>query len=280
MNVSSFTNAFQQNQILSNRPLQSQPINDTLKRFSENLLKVKSKEKDMQSRFDTFEMSLEAVEQKEDSSLSEIPDELLKAYLHLYEDGANMSQENEKYLMEYREQLSAFDQTIQEYQNMLDGRSEIPEKMKPEDVANLLHQTKTAREEFLQKGANVLDWASKRNQLNTQEGFMGRAYQKIAGEKNDNQIDSQWSVDTSAENIYSEIDRALASAHKVTSVFREGASRILAELRRRGYGNEQSLQLSAEDQATINSGYAERQSPFQAILDNIWATVRKNAIEA
>ena len=48
--------------------------------------------------------------------------------------------------MEYRDQLSAFDRTIQEYQDVLNGKAELPQQMKMEDVSMLLERTRAARE--------------------------------------------------------------------------------------------------------------------------------------
>ena len=47
--------------------------------------------------------------------------------------------------MEYRDRLSAFDRTIQEYQDMLDGKTALPGQMKREDAALLLEITRAAR---------------------------------------------------------------------------------------------------------------------------------------
>ena len=87
MNVTNFANLFRQNSIFQqNKPLGQKllqpPINDTLHRLSENLLNAKNQAKDMKTRFDTLELSVEATEGKKNSSLEEMPEGLLHFYLN------------------------------------------------------------------------------------------------------------------------------------------------------------------------------------------------------
>lgn len=275
MNVTNFANLFHQNSIFQqNKPLGQKlvqpPINDTLNRLSENLLNTQGQNTDLKRRFDTLELSDAALEQK--SSLSDVPEGLLHYYLHMCKFGASISQGQEYALMEYRDQLSAFDQTIQEYQDMLDGKTALPEQMKQEDVALLLETTKVAREQFLQQGAEKLNRFSKEGP--TPKGFLGSAYSMITGETANAQDNPRWQIDPSAQDIYGEIDRALASAHKVTSTFQDGASGILAELKRRGCV-QAGEEFSLDDQETADSGAATRASLFQDIYDGIWETFKQ-----
>lgn len=276
MNVTNFANLFHQNSIFQqNKPLGQKlvqpPINDTLNRLSENLLNTQVQSTDLKRRFDTLELSDAALEQK--SSLSDVPEGLLHYYLHMCKFGASISQGQEYALMEYRDQLSAFDQTIQEYQDMLSGKTALPEQMKQEDVALLLEATKVAREQFLQQGAEKLNQFSKEGP--TPKGFLGSAYSMITGETANAQDNPRWQIDPSAQDIYGEIDRALASAHKVTSTFQDGASGILAELKRRGCV-QAGEEFSLDDQETADSGAATRASLFQDIYDGIWETFKQS----
>ena len=276
MNVTNFANLFHQNSIFQqNKPLGQKlvqsTINDTLNRLSENLLNTQVQNTDLKRRFDTLELSDAALEQK--SSLSDVPEGLLHYYLHMCKFGASISQGQEYALMEYRDQLSAFDQTIQEYQDMLSGKTALPEQMKQEDVALLLEATKVAREQFLQQGAEKLNQFSKEGP--TPKGFLGSAYSMITGETANAQDNPRWQIDPSAQDIYGEIDRALASAHKVTSTFQDGASGILAELKRRGCV-QAGEEFSLDDQETADSGAATRASLFQDIYDGIWETFKQS----
>lgn len=275
MNVSNLANLFRQNSILQqNKPLGQKlvqpPINDTLHRLSQNFLTAQEQGQDLRKRFDTLELSAEAADNKADSALSEMPNELLEIYLNQYKVAANLSHQNEVALMEYRDQLSAFDQTIQEYQDMLDGKAELPQKMKLEDVSMLLERTRAAREQFLQEGTKELNRIGNDGPVLTD-----KAWQMVAGDQDDGH-DLQWSIDASAKDIYAEIDHALASAQKVSSMCRDGAFRIVAELKRRGQADQPYCQLRFDEQ----DGSAERASIFQDIYADIWNALRHSINEA
>ena len=270
MNVSNLSNLFQQNSIFhQGRPLGQKlgqpPISDTLHRLSQNFLTAQEQGQDLRKRFDTLELSAEAAGSKADSALSEMPRELLEVYLNQYKVAANLSHQNEAALMEYRDQLSAFDQTIQEYQDMLDGKAALPQQMKMEDVSMLLERTRAAREQFLQEGAKELNRRGSEG-----PDLTDRARQTVLGDLDDGH-DLRWSIDASAKDIYGEIDRALAFTQKVTSMCREGASRIVAELKRRGQADQPYHQLRFDEQDST----VERTSMFQDIYEDIWNTLRQ-----
>ena len=276
MNVTNFANLFhqnsifQQNKMLGQKLVQPQ-INDTLTRLSKNLLNAQGQDADLKRRFDTLELSDAAFEKK--SSLSDVPEGLLHFYLHMCKFGASISQGQESALIEYRDQLSAFDQAIQEYQDMLDGKTALPEQMQQEDVALLLETTKAAREQFLREGAEKLNQFSKEGP--TPKSFLGNGYSVIVSENGSTQEEPRWQIDASAGDIYDQIDRALASAHKVTSTFQDGASSILAELKRRGCV-QAGEDFSFDDQEPTDSGAAVRASLFQDIYDGIWETFKQS----
>lgn len=274
MNVSNLAGLFQRNGIFQQsqalgQKLGQPPVNDTLRRLSQNFLTAQEQGQDLRKRFDTLELSAEAADSKADSALSEMPTELLEVYLNQYKVAAHLSHQNEAALTEYRDQLSAFDQTIQEYQDMLDGKAELPQKMKPEDVSMLLERTRAAREQFLQEGAKELNRVGSEGSDLTK-----KARQTVMGDLDDGH-DLRWSIDASAKDIYGEIDRALASAGKTASMCREGASRVVAELKRRGQADQPYHQLRFDEQDST----VERTAMFQDIYEDIWNTLRRGANE-
>ena len=274
MNVSNLAGLFQRNGIFQQsqalgQKLGQPPVNDTLHRLSQNFLTAQEQGQDLRKRFDTLELSAEAADNKADSALSEMPTELLEVYLNQYKVAAHLSHQNEAALTEYRDQLSAFDQTIQEYQDMLDGKAEPPQKMKLEDVSMLLERTRAAREQFLQEGAKELNRVGSEG-----PDLTDKARQTVMGDLDDG-YDLRWSIDASAKDIYGEIDRALASAGKTASMCREGASRIVAELKRRGQADQPYHQLRFDEQDST----VERTSMFQDIYEGIWNTLRQSISE-
>ena len=91
-----------------------------------------------------------------------------------------------------------------------------------------------------------------------------------AGGKAGSRSELQWGIEASAGDIYCEIDRALAAAHKTTSICREGASRAAAELKRRGQADQPYHQLRFDGQ----EGASEQAYMFQDIYGEIWNTLR------
>lgn len=247
MNVSNLANLFHQNSIFYQnktlgQKLPQPPVNDVIQRLSDNLLTAQKQGQDLKKRFDTLELSADT-NRGDDSTFSDMPNEMLEIYLNQYKVEANLSQQNWKSLMAYRDQLSAFDQTIQEYQNMLDGKSELPEMMNMEDVSVLLEKTKATRDQLLQEGAAELNRVGREGPT-----LNDKAFQMVAEDHSSSRSDFQWSIDTSAEDIFAEIDHALASTQKVASLSREGASRVVTELKRRGQADQPYHQPRFDEQ--------------------------------
>ncbi len=281
MDVSGLSGLFQSNRIfqpenLLGQKLVQSPVNDTLHRLSENLLNAKTQANDLKTRFDTLELSAEATEGKGKTSLDEMPEGLLRFYLNQCKVGACLSQQHEASLMEYRNQLSAFDQTIQEYQDMLDGNKALPKQMKLDDISKLLDATKAMREQFMQQGAAELNQISNHNP--TQEGYMGKAFSMVTEWVENGSSDTCWQIDVSANDIYGEIDRALSSAHNITSTFQKGASNILSELKRRGCVEDGEI-IPYDNQGAESSESVQRESLFQSIYDEIWSVFQRSINE-
>ena len=125
----------------------------------------------------------------------------------------------------------------------------------------------------MQQGAAELNRVSDHNP--TQEGYMGKVYSMAAEWAGNGENDTHWQIDTSADDIYGEIDRALSSAHGITSTFQKGASNILAELKRRDCV-EEGEEIHFEDWETADTGAVQRESLFQSIYDDIWNTFKQS----
>lgn len=104
---------------------------------------------------------------------------------------------------------------------------------------------------------------------------MGKAYSMAAEWAGNGENDTHWQIDTAAGDIYGEIDRALSSAHGITSTFQKGASSILTELKRRDCV-EEGEEIHFEDWETADTGAVQRESLFQSIYDDIWNTFKQS----
>lgn len=252
---------------------QSGPINDMLNRISENMLSAKEQQAEFDSLVTT--MTLDAAEQTE-SPLEDIPDEVLEIYLQVCKVGAHLAATRETSLIEYRSQLSAFDQTIEEYQQMLDGETAIPEDLTEEKVQQLLAAAQDARKTFLTKGADELN----KSYTDPLQGNYGKVAGWIDGSGYEDLANTSWAIDADAKDIYEEIDRVLSATHNLGQIFRKGASAIVSELERRGYA-EEPYKLHFERQQDAVADYMQDQnrvSVFQDIYDDILKTFSRSIL--
>lgn len=273
MNVSNLAGLFRQGGIApQNGPgqkLARPPAADALNRLCQNLPSRQERENELKARFDTVELSAEAANREESASMEELPEDILRYFLNTYKVSAYLSQQHEASLLEYRDQLSAFDQTIQEYQDMLDGKTALPDQMGREDVSRLLDAAREAREQFLQRGAEELNRLSENNPARM--GYLWRPCSE-GTDRQEDEFDTR--IDASAGDIYGEIDRALANAGKVTATFQEWASSIQSELNRRGCGGA----LYTASRPSAAEAIAARPSLFQSIYEDLWNAFRQNTI--
>lgn len=271
MNVSNLANLFHQNGVLQqNKPLglkeARRPADDLLQRMSNHMLAARKGEQDPKKRFDTLELSLDALNVEPKSPLDQMPTELLEFYYHVFQFAGRMNQLEQEALTEYRNQLSAFDQTIQDYQDMLDGKAELPQELGVEDVAALLEQTRADRERFLREGAKTLN---PMGDTGLDISYKG-AYQLLGDPEGAKNGDFRWRLDPDAGDIYGQIDRALEATRRADGVCREGASRVLAELRRRGLGEESYYRPYYESEGASFRPYMDR------LMDTLDAAIDSN----
>ena len=264
MDLSRLSFAFQQNNIFAVRsPFHKLPgqqqnsVTDVLNRISSNIIgaqvqrkSVESTAKTQEAKMDAYTSEIDATQQK---SLEEMPDELLHFLRNQFLVQRNMSCQIEQELTSFRDQLSGIDQTIQEYQSILDGRTAMPDDLTLEDVAALLETTKATRQQFLEDNVERLNkWNMDKAVRDTR---ISRALERVVGENGFSGADaSTWEIDASASDIYAEIDRVFSATHSVTETMEEGYRRICNELERRGYTEwkyEEHLTAMREEQEPI-----------------------------
>jgi hypothetical protein len=205
---------------------------DLLARLAGNLTQA---QEDTRSRFDTLKLEFSGSDDSDDAGLEEMPDELLALFQNLFQVAATTAAREESELVEFRDQLTAFDQTIAQYQAMLDGEAALPAGMEQDGVQGLLDATKSARETLLQKGVEQLNRYTA-GEIVRADSYTSKALDRVLGGGwRDGLDDDGWTIDASAEDIYGELDRVLAKTHSVAQTVRSGGARVAAELDRRGY---------------------------------------------
>jgi len=130
-----------------------------------------------------------------------------------------------------------------------------------EDILKSQEATKAGRETFLQDGAEELNKLSSKSQGLK---IYGSAYSDLVPNGSLALVNERWRIDPSADDIYGEIDRALASTHKAMSIYEDIGTRVSAELKRRGI-HESEVEFPTRS-AFENM---EHWSPFQDIYEKI-----------
>lgn len=239
LNIGPTTQFGQQNPLHAGRAQRKQraPLDDALKRLTDNVIGAQTQRTEQQAEarkreieMDTYVSELGGAENKD---YEDMDTGLLKFFLNQFTNGARATQAYESTLTDFRDQLSAFDKTIQEYQDMLSGKAALPEQMTMETVTKLLDAAKSAREQFLNDGVKSMEdsrWIGSASSVYGHAKMSGR----VSGEYADKD-ESFWRIDASADDIYAEIDRVLDAVRDLGKRFESGVSTISKELEKRGY---------------------------------------------
>lgn len=185
-----------------------------------------------QIRKDTY------VKADEATSLEEAPTELLELFLHNTKMYLTMSEGYEQELLDFKEQLQEWDKTIQEYQDMLDGKVALSEGQTMQSVLLPYEQVQKDKEQFLQDGIAHInenrygEFFSDERVDHTLKAVLGEDTFSAFAEKDA----SDWLINPSTSDIYAEIDRVLSEAHGVTEELQQGVDNIYSLLEERGYG--------------------------------------------
>lgn len=216
---------------LNTKGLQN-PIGEALGSLVESKITAQEQEEALE-RVDSLSLTAQLkAEGSAESVFAQMPDDLLHIVMAEYRTAALIARDMEEDLTEYREQLSAFDQSIRQYQKILDGAEPLPDHLSMDDVESLLEAVRQARELFLKDGAD---------KLNQRLPQAGQKLVKEYGKYMDLIDDSLstglkqfgWEIDPDAKDIYGEIDRVLSAAHSISDTFKKGMAMIEEELRRR-----------------------------------------------
>lgn len=263
---------------------QNSPLMDVMSRMTANFQNAQGQRTQLHDRIDLYLAGIEG-SGAESSALSELSDEQLQFYYEYFKALGRLNSLQESELVEYRDQLSAFDQTIQQYQEMLDGTAALPQQITKEQVQTILDATKTARDTFLQKGAEEVNRYTSKGLADGLSHTEHSMAQQILGPNGyEDKSADFWRIDPNAGDIYGEIDRVLTATHAVTQNYRRGMSVVAAELERRGYMDapyssyfEQQKAQAADTGFALDGSlffmgqYVGNTHGFKEIYEQIWS---------
>ena len=244
MNIS---NIFQQKMVSQTNPFGSpkSALNQALGQINNNILQNINLEAAEKLKLDIHIPGTDPEKAAELEKYSN--DELEYFFLNFTISSPDASPDIDK----FREQLKGIDQTIQDYEKMLNGEMEMPTKlaggpfelltkvpMTKEDVQFLLAKTKAFREEFIKKGVEELN-----QKLSFASGYVKKGsprekiIEQLLGENPLKNIDkSAWTIDANAADIYSELDKAQEASSLTHDVTSDCRNRIVKEMKKRGLG--------------------------------------------
>lgn len=226
MNMPNISNMFQKNilfaggkQAAKNR---TAPC-DTLQQLSSQIIgKQQGSDKENAK---LHKLKVDTYDKTESSQdLDEMSDGALKYYLHVSKIFSTSSQRQEQDLLDFKDKLQEMDKSIKNYQDILNGHTELPENLKMEDVAQALTKATENREQFIKDGVSHLNKWSK--YFITDDNFNNHMQKVLGDNKFAGRSPSDWMIDTSDSDIYSKIDKALAETHSITEELDRAVQKI------------------------------------------------------
>ena len=237
-------NIFQQKIVSQTNPFGSpkSALNQALGRINNNILQNINLEATEKLKLDIY------IPETNNTNLENITDGELEIWSMELRCGRNSVTPQ---IEAFREQLKGIDQTIQDYEKMLNGEMEMPTKlaggpfelltkvpMTKEDVQFLLAKTKAFREEFIKDGVKQLNsLTNMASGLVSKGGARERIIQRILGESPlENIANSDWTIDLAVPDIYSELDKAQNATTKTFDAIKECERLLTKEMKKRGLG--------------------------------------------
>ena len=238
-------NIFQQKMVSQTNPFGSpkSALNQALGRINNNILQNINLEATEKLKLDIY------IPETNNTNLENITDGELEIWSMELRCGRNSVTPQ---IEAFREQLKGIDQTIQDYEKMLNGEMEMPTKlaggpftlagpevpMTKEDVQFLLAKTKAFREEFIKDGVKQLNsLTNMASGLVSKGGAREKIIEQLLGENPLKNIDkSAWTIDANAADIYSELDKAQNATTKTFDAIKECEKLLTKEMKKRGLG--------------------------------------------
>ena len=242
MNIS---NIFQQKMVSQTNPFGSpkSALNQALGQINNNILQNINLEAAEKLKLDIY------IPGTNNTNLENITDDELEIWSMELRCGRNSVTPQ---IEAFREQLKGIDQTIQDYEKMLNGEMEMPTKlaggpftlagpevpMTKEDVQFLLAKTKAFREEFIKDGVKQLNsLTNMASGLVSKGGAREKIIEQLLGENPLKNIDkSAWTIDANAADIYAELNRVQEASRLTREVTDDCRNQIVKEMKKRGLG--------------------------------------------
>lgn len=268
MNILQNLNVFQQNKtnfFNKNIGLQS-PLNNTLNKVANNTVEKQQKKSDQEFEVNRKKISIDTYSKTQTSeALEDLNPKVLEYYSASLKFLSNQSNDQEKALSSFKEQLISYDEKIQTYQDIANGNAKLPDGVTMDDINNLLTKTQQTREKYLDEGIKKINkWDLYKSD------FFNHTANRVFGENKFTETSENWKIDPNASDIYAEIDKVMKSTRSVTQTLNKGISRIHDILEKIGYSDEKyKLHQSLCPQNTSQFHDTNTTADFELLLASI-----------
>lgn len=235
MDMSKLSPIYQKGLFAARKPfVASKQAGDLLSQISSQMIDDEQKKVDLTAAAKSREIGRDIYTESNFSrAIDGMPTALLEVALGAIRSDFYMSQRFTQNLAEFKEQLSQHDQAIQGYQDMLTGKSEIPNGFDNSMVERLHKSAQEQREQFLQE--NIAQYNTIDKNYRLRDTSTTGATSAILRTQNHSQADdSAWQIDTATTGIYAEIDRVLEMHQDVSKMYAKTMEQIHNELYMRG----------------------------------------------
>lgn len=169
-----------------------------------------------------------------DSDEDPLDDELLKLYLSAFIIGSSGYTGYANELSDFRDHLKEMDNTIQDYQDIIDGKKPLEEGRTMESVHMACELAKAERKQFYEYGMTRFSQPRFNEKEDREHEELITA---LLGEcRSARKSRSDWVVNPFAADIYSEIDRVLENVRARAEEMNQGIGMIARRLYKRGHG--------------------------------------------
>lgn len=203
-----------------------------LQKLADKMVDTYERTEKLESEIRTHEIKMDEYTKTDDvSNLDRMEPEVLQMYQRIYELIGQSANDQMQELDAFQEHLESLDELMQQYQDMVDGKTSLADGMTKDDALNLLIAVQKEREDYVRSGAERLnqyaDWIGSNNF----DRYMGKVFGKNPFSGTDK---SNWMIDASTSDIYAEIDRVRGAVSTVSEAANEGLRRIKSALEKRG----------------------------------------------
>ena len=274
VDMTMITNVFQQSRLhLFNKQSGLQtPLNHVLNKVADQSIETKQKNTDNTLKEKIKDIEVDKYTKTLNSeSLEDLNPKLLEYYAKCLEFYSGLSNDREQELNSFKEQLMSYDQGIQTFQDILSGKENLPDGVTMDDINQLLTKTQQARDKYLKDGCKKL------NKWDLYDDSINHIVNILFGENKLTKSDMEnLKFDSSAPDIYAEIDKAIEATRNVSHTIHKGMSRIYDILEKKGY-ERYKLHQSVLQEDKNPAPDTKNVNPLQLFLSSLKSEASKQA---